>query len=239
MTKQSQEENPPPKGVSNRRPVRSFVLRGGRLTEGQKRALEELWPLYGIDTGQSELDFPVLFANDHPVIMEIGFGDGEATWQMAAAQPDENYLGVEVHRPGVGRLLLMLELHGLHNVRIVCDDAVELLQNRVADQSLGGVRIYFPDPWPKKRHHKRRIIQRAFVQLLAQKMNSGGILHMATDWKPYADYMLEVMHESPEFENLSASGDFCPQPEWRPSTKYEQRGERLGHRVCDLIFRRK
>jgi tRNA (guanine-N7-)-methyltransferase len=221
----------------NRRPVRSFVLRPGRLTGGQKRALDELWPLYGIPAGRAPLDFAGLFENDHPVIMEIGFGDGNATWQMALQHPEQNFLGVEVHKPGVGRLLLMLEEKKIRNVRIACEDAVDLLRDRVKAMSLGGVRIYFPDPWPKKRHHKRRLIQPPFIELLAARMRPGAILHMATDWEPYAEHMMEVMQGSPEFENLSPGGS-SGRPEWRPETKYEKRGERLGHRVCDLVFRR-
>jgi tRNA (guanine-N7-)-methyltransferase len=220
------------------RPVRSFVLRAGRLTEGQKRALDELWPLYGIDEGENQINLDDLFGNDHPVIMEIGFGNGDATWQMAAAHQEENYLGVEVHRPGVGHLLLKLEDNGISNVRIACEDAVGLLRKRIPRDSLAGVRIYFPDPWPKKRHHKRRIIQAPFIELLAEKMQTAGILHMATDWEQYAEHMLEVMHNSQEFVNLSPDGTACPKPEWRPATKYEKRGERLGHGVFDLVFRR-
>ncbi len=219
------------------RPVRSFVLRAGRLTDGQKRALDELWPKYGVPGSVNDLDFKSLFGSDQPVIMEIGFGDGDATWQMAAAHPEENYLGVEVHRPGVGHLLLKLEQEGIGNVRVVCGDAVELLDGRIPADSLAGVRIFFPDPWPKKRHHKRRIIQQSFVALVAQKMKSGAILHLATDWEPYARSMLEVMNKSGDFENLSPSGDICPKPEWRPQTKYERRGERLGHPVFDLVFK--
>lgn len=221
-----------------RRTVRSYVLRAGRVTEGQRRALEELWPLHGVEAGEELLDFRALFGNDGPVVMEIGFGNGEATWRMAKDSPCENFLGVEVHKPGVGRLLLKIEEHGLGNLRIACEDAVELLRSRVPDGSLDGVRIYFPDPWPKKRHHKRRIVQQAFVALLAKKMKVGGVLHLATDWEPYAEYMLEVMRVSPGFENLSTSGDYCPKPDWRPPTKYERRGERLGHHVSDLVFRR-
>ena len=220
------------------RPVRSFVLRAGRLTEGQKRALDELWPVYGIDEGTCQLDLEILFGNDQPVIMEIGFGNGDATWQMALAHPEENYLGVEVHLPGVGHLLLKLEENGIGNVRIACEDAVELIRQRIPRGSLAGVRIYFPDPWPKKRHHKRRIIQAPFIGLLAEKMQAGGILHMATDWEQYAEYMLEVMHNSRDFENLAPDGKACLKPEWRPATKYEKRGERLGHSVFDLVFRR-
>ena len=234
----------PPEGQENaaekryRRSVRSYVLRAGRVTEGQQRALDELWPVFGVEEGEYPLDFRGLFGNANPVIMEIGFGNGEATWRMAKAHPEENYLGVEVHRPGVGRLLLNVEEQGIDNVRIACTDAVELLRHRVPDASLEGIRIYFPDPWPKKRHHKRRIVQPAFITLAARKMRAGGILHLATDWEPYAEFMLEVMQGSAEFENLSPSGGYCAKPEWRPPTKYEQRGERLGHRVSDLVYRR-
>jgi len=220
------------------RSVRSYVLRAGRVTEGQRRALDELWPLFGIEAGTGPIDFFALFGNDHPVIMEIGFGNGEATWRMAQEHPEENYIGVEVHRPGVGRLLLNIEAHELANVRIACEDAVGLLRERVKERSLAGVRIYFPDPWPKKRHHKRRIVQPEFIGLVAKKMRGDGILHLATDWQPYAEQMLEVMKLSAEFENLSVSGGYCPKPDWRPATKYEQRGRRLGHEVFDLVFRR-
>jgi tRNA (guanine-N7-)-methyltransferase len=238
MAQMPVEDKKPNKEPFLRRPVRSFVLRAGRLTEGQKRALSELWPHYGIDEDEYELDLKALFGNDHPVIMEIGFGNGDATWQMALAHPEENYLGVEVHRPGVGHLLLKLEENGIGNVRIACEDAVELLQARISRDSLGGVRIYFPDPWPKKRHHKRRIIQTPFIELLGQKMQAGSILHMATDWEQYAEHMLEVMHNSVNFECLSPNGKACLKPEWRPATKYEKRGERLGHGVFDLVFKR-
>lgn len=221
-----------------RRPVRSFVLRGGRLTDGQQRALDELWPRWGVAPGGGVLDFSAVFGNDRPVILEIGFGNGDATWRMAEAEPQHNFLAVEVHRPGVGRLLLELEERGIGNVRVVCADAVEVLREHVPQESLDGVRIYFPDPWPKKRHHKRRILQPAFVGLLAARMRSGAILHLATDWAPYAEHMLEVLRGSDRFANLSPAGGSCPRPDWRPVTKYERRGERLGHPVSDLVFRR-
>ena len=221
-----------------RRPVRSFVLRGGRLTDAQKRALDELWPRYGLQIGDGPLDFSVLFGNAHPVILEIGFGNGDATWRMALANPDENYVGVEVHRPGVGHLLLQLEEHAIPNVRVACEDAVEFLDVCVRPASLDGVRLYFPDPWPKKRHHKRRIVQPGFISSLAQKIAPGGLLHMATDWAPYAVHMLNVMAASADFTNVADSGEYCPRPEWRPMTKYEKRGERLGHEVYDLLFLR-
>ena len=221
-----------------RRHVRSFVRRAGRLTDGQKRALEELWPHYGIEEGGGREHPSTWFGNDHPVILEIGFGNGEATWRMARDHPEQNFLGVEVHRPGIGHLLLALQREGLDNVRVACVDAVEWLRYRMEPASLDGVRIYFPDPWPKKRHHKRRMIQPEFIELLASRMKAGAILHLATDWAPYAEHMLEVMRESRGFENLSATGGSCPRPDWRPQTKYERRGERLGHPVIDLVFRR-
>jgi len=238
MSEQPQQTDPAAGRVEGRRPVRTFVRRGGRLTDGQKRALDELWPDYGIDEGGGRLDFSRLFGNDQPVILEIGFGNGAATWQMACSHPEQNFIGVEVHRPGIGRLLLALRREGLANVRVACADAVPWLRERVAPQSLDGVRIFFPDPWPKKRHHKRRMIQPDFVELLASRMKTGAILHLATDWRPYAEHMLEVMGSSPAFENLSTTGGFCPRPEWRPQTKYERRGQRLGHPVFDLVFQR-
>jgi tRNA (guanine-N7-)-methyltransferase len=183
--------------------VRSFVLRGGRLTEGQKRALDEYWPRFGIEKSGSLLDFTTLFGNEAPVIMEIGFGNGDATWQMAQACPGENFLGVEVHQPGVGHLLLKMEQHGIGNIRIANDDAVEFLSERVPHGSLAGVRVYFPDPWPKKRHHKRRLIQSSFVELLASRMHSRALLHLATDWEPYAEHMLEVMNSSEGLNRMS------------------------------------
>jgi len=221
------------------RSVRSFVLRGGRLTEGQQRAMEELLPRYSTGSGEGWLDFAELFGNPRPVVLEIGFGNGDATWQMARQNPRENFLGVEVHKPGVGHLLLKLEELAIENVRVACADAVEFLNNRVAVASLEGLRLYFPDPWPKKRHHKRRIVQPEFVALLAQKVAAGGIVHMATDWQNYAEHILEVMQQNPAFENLSDSGDYCPRPVWRPLTKYEKRGQRLGHSVYDLLFLRR
>lgn len=221
------------------RPIRSFVLRKGRLTTAQQHALDELWPHYGIDNGASRLDFADHFGRTADVIVEIGFGNGDSTWQMAQGEPDKNFVGIEVHPPGVGQLLMALDSNAIDNVRIVSDDAVSFLRQRVSPGSLAGVRIYFPDPWPKKRHHKRRIIQPDFVNELARCMAAGGLLHLATDWQAYAEHMLEVMAGHPEFVNLSASADYVERPHWRPHTKYEQRGERLGHVVRDLLYRRK
>jgi len=238
MSESSRGGKSPGVEAAHRRPVRSFVLRGGRLTEGQKRALEELWPRFGIEDRDALLDLEALFGNRAPVILEIGFGNGEATWRMAGTHPEENYIGVEVHRPGVGHLLLEIEKRDIANIRIACADALEFLRSRVPRGSLAGVRVYFPDPWPKKRHHKRRIIQPSTVQLLASRMQPGALLHLATDWEPYALYMLEVISATEEFTNISACGGFCSKPDWRPVTKYEKRGERLGHKVKDLLFKR-
>ena len=220
------------------RSIRSFVLRKGRLTIAQQHALNELWPHYGIEPGETVLEFDEHFGRHADVILDIGFGNGESTWQMAEAEPENNFLGIEVHKPGVGQLLMALEEHEIENVRIACEDAVPFLQNRVATGSLAGVRIYFADPWPKKRHHKRRIIQPLFVEELARCLAADGLLHLATDWQPYAEHVLEVMAANNLFTNLSASGDYCERPEWRPFTKYEQRGENLGHEVRDFLYQR-
>lgn len=209
------------------------------MTAGQQRAMDELLPRYSVGTAEDCVDFAELFGNRRPVILEIGFGNGDATWQMALKYPLENFIGVEVHPPGVGHLLLKLEEHGIHNVRIACEDGVEFLRHRIAASSLEGFRLYFPDPWPKKRHHKRRIVQPAFVRLLAEKMAAGGIVHLATDWQNYAEHMLEVLQQDSAFENLSETGDYCTRPAWRPLTKYEKRGQRLGHEVFDLLFLRR
>ena len=216
------------------------MIRGGRLTPGQEKAIERLWPQFGVDAqeGGGHLDYTELFGRAAPVIAEIGFGNGEATWKTAQSHPDQNFIGIEVHRPGVGRLLMALEEHELENVRIACEDAVEFMDEHIAPASLDGIRIYFPDPWPKKRHHKRRIVQPDFLARLAVCMKPGAILHLATDWAPYAEHMTEVLAQSKEFRNLAKDGDYCPKPDWRPETHFERRGVRLGHEVFDLLYER-
>jgi len=230
----------PETATAPRRPVRSFVLRAGRLTAGQARAFEELWPRFGVDRQpDAMLDLPALFGNDRPVVLEIGFGNGESLAAMAAAAPERNFLGVEVHRPGIGHLLLQIERRGLTNLRVLREDAVTLLDRALAPASLAGVSLFFPDPWPKKRHHKRRIIQPGFVGRLARVIASGGLFHAATDWQPYAEQMLAVLDAADTlFENTAGRGRFAPGPADRPPTKFERRGERLGHEVRDLIYRR-
>jgi tRNA (guanine-N7-)-methyltransferase len=228
-----------PEEQAPRRAIRSFVRREGRITEAQKRALEELLPRYGVAPGEAPLDFVALFGRDAPVHVEIGFGNGEALAAMASAHPENNYLGIEVHRPGVGALLRRLEAEGLANVRVASTDAKELLARRIAEGSLSAVYIFFPDPWHKQRHHKRRLVQAEFVALLARKLKPGGLLHLATDWEDYAQHMLAVLAGTAAFENTAEPGSFTPRPESRTLTRFERRGHRLGHGVRDLVFRRR
>lgn len=223
------------------RPIRSFVLRQGRLTTAQERAFFELWPKFGVDwTPGAPLDLRALFGNTHPVVLEIGFGNGESLARMAEADPGRNWLGVEVHGPGVGHLLLEIERLGLTNLRVIRHDAVELLSQGIAAGALDAVQLFFPDPWPKKRHHKRRILKPAFVALLARVIRPGGTFHTATDWEPYGEQMLEVL-ETPgsPFRNSAGPGRFAERPTSRPPTRFERRGQRLGHPVRDLVFVRR
>ncbi|MBK1707487.1 tRNA (guanosine(46)-N7)-methyltransferase TrmB [Marichromatium gracile] len=221
------------------RQVRSFVLREGRLTPGQERAFAELWPRFGVDwQAPAPLDLGALFGNDQPVTLEIGFGNGESLARMAADDPGRNWLGVEVHRPGVGHLLLEIERLGIDNLRVMRQDAVELLTHGIAPGALDRVQLFFPDPWPKKRHHKRRILNPGMIALLERAIRPGGHFHAATDWEPYAEQMLETLEAATGFANTAGAGHYTPRPESRPLTKFEQRGERLGHVVHDLVFRR-
>jgi len=220
-----------------KRKIRSFVLRQSRLTTGQARALETAWPVYGIEFQQAALDFDQAFGSKgKPKVLEIGFGMGDATAKIAQGLPETDFLAVEVHTPGVGSLLKHVEDMSLQNVRVIQHDAVEVLQEMIADQSLDGVHIFFPDPWHKKRHHKRRLIQAEFVQLLCQKLKVGAYLHVATDWDEYAEWVLEVLQAEPQLDNTAA--DYAPKPDYRPLTKFENRGLKLGHGVWDLVFKR-
>jgi tRNA (guanine-N7-)-methyltransferase len=224
--------------ASHHRAIRSFVVRAGRMTVAQERAWRELWPTHGIENGDSPLDFDGLFGRHAPVTLEIGFGNGESLVALACAHRDRNYLGLEVHPPGVGHLLLRCESEHIQNVRVICDDAVQVLQRRVPDASLDEVLLYFPDPWPKKRHQKRRIVQPAWVELVARKLRPGGVLRMATDWQPYAEHMLATASACTTLRNISATGAFVDRPDSRPVTRFEKRGQRLGHGVWDLAFAR-
>lgn len=217
-------------------PIRSYVLRQGRFSRAQQRAYEALLPRFGVRYAAAPLDFAALFGRRAPVVAEIGFGMGETTAAIAAAQPAIDYLGIEVHGPGVGSLLRAIESRGLTNLRIVQHDAVEVVEHMMPRASLAGIHVFFPDPWPKKRHHKRRLLQAPFLRELAGRLEPGGYLHIATDWEDYALWILEVLAQVPELAN-SADG-FAPKPEHRPLTKFERRGLELGHRVRDIVFLR-
>ena len=215
-------------------PIRSYVLRQGRFSPGQQRAYAELLPRFGVGYSREALDFEALFGRRAPVVAEIGSGMGETTAAIAAASPERDYLAIEVHSPGIGSLLKLIEERSLANVRIVQHDAAEVIRDMVPPESLAGVHVYFPDPWPKKRHHKRRLLQGAFAGLLAERLQPGGYLHIATDWQDYAERTLEVLEAVPALRNTAQR--FAPRPLWRPETKFERRGLRLGHDVWDLLF---
>jgi len=220
------------------RKIRSFVRREGRLTPGQQRALDELWPRFGIEHDSGPIDLDAVFGRSAPRVLEIGFGNGASLAEQAIKHPDTDFLGIEVHRPGVGSLLQAIERDGLLNVRVMQEDAVEIVRDQIEPATLDKVQLFFPDPWHKKKHHKRRIVQPKFIELLRQRLKPGGLFHMATDWGNYAEHMLEVMNNAEGFTNTSPTGDYVERPESRPLTKFEQRGHRLGHGVWDIIFKK-
>ncbi|MEV0526594.1 tRNA (guanosine(46)-N7)-methyltransferase TrmB [Streptomyces sp. NPDC050439] len=230
---------PDPAGSHFERRIRSFQPRRSRVTTGQADALQRLWPKWGLDIdGQRVLDLAAMFTGKNSVVLEIGFGMGEATAQMAADDPHTGILAVDVHTPGQGNLLGLAERNGLDNIRVANGDAVILLREMLPPASLDGLRVYFPDPWPKARHHKRRIIQPDFLDLAAPRLKPGAVLHCATDWEPYAEQMLEVLTAHPAFENTEADGGYAPRPAFRPLTRFEGQGLDKGHVVHDLLFRR-
>lgn len=222
----------------NRRPVRSYVIRGGRMTPAQQRGHDENWERWGLAHSAGPLDFSATFGREAPRVLEIGFGMGQSLLAMAAAAPERDFIGVEVHRPGVGKLLHTMAEAGVSNIRVYCHDAVEVLRDCIPEASLDAIQIFFPDPWHKARHHKRRLIQPPFTQQLCRHLKPGGILHLATDWENYAQQMLEVLSATPQLVNTAGTGYCVPRPAHRPLTKFELRGERLGHGVWDLMFRR-
>ena len=231
----------PPKpftATQGRREIRSFVLRQGRFTDAQQRAFDALWPRYGLDYAGQPRDFDAAFGRSAPRVLEIGFGNGEALRFAAARDPDRDLVGIEVHAPGVGRLLNALDADGARNVRVYHHDAVEVLEHEVADGALDEVRIYFPDPWHKKRHNKRRLVQPAFAALLVRKLAPDGRLHLATDWRDYAEQMWDVLDATPGLRNRAGARGQVPRPAWRPQTHFETRGQRLGHGVWDLLYDR-
>lgn len=220
-----------------RRPLRSYVLRQGRISHAQQRAYETLLPVFSLPFQEKLIDLDATFGRSAPRILEIGFGMGESTAEIAAQQPERDFIGVEVHTPGVGSLLKQIGERDLRNVRIIQHDAVEVLQHMITENTLDGVHIFFPDPWPKTRHHKRRLIQAEFVHLLASRLKPGGYLHAATDWQAYAEHILETLSHEPLLENTAP--DYAPRPAYRPLTKFEQRGLKLGHGVWDIVFRKR
>ncbi|MBC8006725.1 MAG: tRNA (guanosine(46)-N7)-methyltransferase TrmB [Prolixibacteraceae bacterium] len=222
---------------STQRHIRSFVLRQGRVSNAQRRAVDSLLPLFGIAYLPAPCDFDAAFTRSAPRFLEIGFGMGETTAQIAAEHPHNDYIGVEVHTPGVGGLLRLIEAQQLTNIRIIQHDAVEVVTNMIPVGVLSGIHVFFPDPWPKKRHHKRRLLQPAFAHLLASRLQPGGLLHVATDWEEYASHILQILAEEALLVN-SVEG-FAPRPDYRPLTKFESRGLKLGHGVRDIIFRRR
>ncbi|MEO7936564.1 MAG: tRNA (guanosine(46)-N7)-methyltransferase TrmB [Dokdonella sp.] len=228
-----------PEEIAEPRRVRSFVLRQGRITPAQSQAFDAHWSRFGLDYSSHPIDLSTLFPRPAAVVLEIGFGNGEQLLHASIHESDRNFIGIEVHRPGVGRLMNALADANVENTRVSNHDAVEVLENQLAPGSLDEVRVYFPDPWPKKRHHKRRLIQPEFVELLATRVRPGGLLHLATDWAEYAGHMLEVVDSSPQWRNRAGLGAYSEMPAWRINTHFEKRGVRLGHGVWDLLYERR
>lgn len=219
-----------------KRTIKSFVIRRGRMTDAQRHALDSLWPKFGLENKNGVIDSAKVFGRHAPVILEIGFGMGVALLQMAKQMPENNFIGIEVHPPGIGALFAGLEKQQLQNVRVFKEDAVIVLRQTIPAESLDKVLIFFPDPWPKKRHHKRRLIQDEFIALIATKLKPGGVLHLATDWEDYAKQMMKVASAHPAFLNLAGAGNYAEKPAYRPLTRFEQRGQKLGHKIYDLLF---
>jgi len=218
------------------RPIRSYVIRAGRMTTAQQRGIDELLPVYGIEAGDQPIDFEQVFSRIAPVFLEIGFGMGQSLLEMARSHPQFNFLGLEVHQPGVGGLLHQVDTLGLKNLRVINQDATEILQQCISPQSLYGLNLYFPDPWHKKKHNKRRIVKNEFVSHVAAALKPDGLFHIATDWDDYAEHIIQVMQQTTAFKNVSAA-DFSDRNK-RPISKYEQRALRLGHRIYDMLYRR-
>lgn len=241
MTEQENSaENKNAEGIGEKkhmRKIRSFVKREGRMTNRQSTALENLWPTMGIDYQEEIMDFTAIFDREAPVVLEIGFGMGKSLVEMAKNAPEKNFLGIEVHTPGVGACLADAGEAGITNLRVMNHDAVEVLEYMIPNESLSTFQLYFPDPWHKARHNKRRIVNETFIENMRHKLTVGGLVHMATDWEPYAEHMLEVMNATSDYKN-TVEADYAPRPDWRPLTKFENRGNKLGHGVWDLLFKR-
>ncbi len=218
--------------------IRSYVVRAGRMTEGQKAAFDKYWSDYGLSLHDGKIDLNATFGRSGPRVLEIGFGMGASLLEMMQAEPEKNFIGIEVHPPGVGRLINGAGMLGLPNLKVYLADAIDVLEDCIPDDSIDRLQVYFPDPWHKKKHNKRRLIQLPFVQRTCLKLKPGGVFHLATDWEPYAEYMLEVMEAAEGFKNIAGPGLYSPRPDYRPVTKFEQRGERLGHGVWDLLYQK-
>lgn len=219
-----------------KRAIRSYVIRGGRITGAQRNAFERYWPVYGLSLFDGSLDPRHTFGRDAPLVLEIGFGMGDSLLQMALDQPDRDFIGIEVHPPGVGRLINNAGKAGLENLRVYMADAVDVLDDCIPDSSVDRLQLFFPDPWHKKKHHKRRIVQPALLQKIRRKLAVGGRIHLATDWENYAEHMLAVLSAAPGYKNCASEGRYAPRPCYRPITKFEKRGEHLGHSVWDMLF---
>lgn len=218
--------------------IRSYVIRAGRMTDGQKAAFQKWWPTYGLSLFDGALDARVVFGREAPLVLEVGFGMGDSLFTMVSEAPDTDFIGIEVHPPGVGRLINNAGGGQLSNLRVYMADALDVMEDCIADDSLDRFQLFFPDPWHKKKHHKRRIVQSEFVELVRRKLKVGGVCHMATDWENYAEYMMEVMCAAPGFENTAPEYCFAERPAYRPKTKFEARGESRGHGVWDIVFRK-
>lgn len=222
---------------TKKRTIRSFVVRGGRMTEGQQKNYDANWAIYGLNLEQGRIDYPVVFGREADVVLEVGFGMGASLVEMAKNAPEKDFIGIEVHPPGVAKLMMLAKEQDVTNLRVYCDDAIEVMAQCLPPKTASAFQLFFPDPWHKKKHNKRRIVQALFAQQVADVLKDGGHFHMATDWQPYAEYMMEVMEEQANYQNAAGKGEYHPRPEWRPLTKFEQRGERLGHGVWDLIYK--
>ena len=231
-----QDEQQPTNPEIKKRTIRSFVVRGGRMTEGQQRAYDANWKTYGLEADQGRIDYQEVFGRESDVVIEVGFGMGASLVEMAKNAPEKDFIGIEVHPPGVAKLMMLAAEAGIQNIRVYCHDAIEVTADCLPQGQASTFQLFFPDPWHKKKHNKRRIVQPLFAQQVANVLKVGGVFHMATDWEPYAEHMLEVMEAQAQYENVAGKNTYHPRPEWRPLTKFEQRGERLGHGVWDLIY---
>jgi len=220
----------------HKRAIRSFVIRSGRMTEGQQKAYNDNWEFYGLDPKNGPLDYDAIFGRNAGIVLEIGFGMGKSLVEMAKNAPDKDFIGIEVHTPGVAKLMMLAAEQNVTNIRVYCHDAIEVMNHCVPKKSISCLQLFFPDPWHKKRHNKRRIVQASFAEKVSSLLQDGGQFHMATDWEPYAHHMMNVMEQQLQYSNAAGAKCFYPRPTWRPLTKFEQRGETLGHGVWDLIY---